>query len=178
MNKRAAIISEEMSKWVFKAIFLVVLTIFVLFVVRTLSVADVHAENLRAESFLVRTLVSPSGLSYHDRAIDRFYPKTIDLARYGDVNPQTCESKVLSNALDSGSKLFLAARLDLTPSDATPLGPCKTIYYNHNQFDQWIAFSFDQTKFFTLNKQIYTLLWNGQAFIPARLQVQVVTPVG
>lgn len=183
MNKRGTTFSQYVPEWIYKAVLMVIITVFVLFLVRIMSSADVHAENLRAESFLTRVLYSPDGFSYVDD-LNRTYPKTIDFDKWRSTNPEQ-ESLLLNQVIDYGGREFIAAKFELDNLDTNlkvcpKVGGCSdfALYYNKEKFENWLVYSFDRKQFFKLDKQIYVLIRQNGEFQRGRLKLQVVTPVG
>ncbi|MBU0614666.1 MAG: hypothetical protein KJ601_01085 [Nanoarchaeota archaeon] len=190
MKDKKAMISLYTSNWIFRAVFLAIMTVLVLFVVNYMTSAEVHAEHLRAESFAARVLYSPHGIGFTDQE-GRFYPKTIDLEKFKSTNAVNPESPLLNELVNFGERKFIAAKLELKNLDTNkiicpfdiPAGtPCPTeldgIYFNHNKFGEWSLFSFDRSQFTKIDKQVYVLIRQGNNWQRGRLNIQVVTPLG
>ncbi|MFH2028191.1 MAG: hypothetical protein ABIJ08_03565 [Nanoarchaeota archaeon] len=168
MNKKA-ILAFDIMMWVIKLIILVTGATVVVFVIYMLVVNDVGVEHLRSQIFVERILSSPDCISYYNEDIDRVYPNIIDMAKFRN-------KEKLAECIDYGSKKVIAAKITLDNLDTgANIG---ISYYNEDEFNKWLPFSFDERFYLRTTKERYVMIKEGDVMIKGRLDIEIVTPTG
>lgn len=129
--KKKALHTMEIIFWIPRIIFLIIVMFALMFLLRHFIFTTVDISEVRATTFIHRSLYSPNGLSYLDEATGRIYTGIIDLEKFKD-------STTLENSIFYGEKnTEVAAKFELVDEETNKL---HILYYNQDKYEDWKKF--------------------------------------
>lgn len=168
-NKKGITFAFRMLEFLWRLFFLIGISLAVVFLIRGYIVDQINVSELEDEIFLMRTLYSPTAISYLEPETNRLYPGIIDLDNFNS------ERLNKSMYLAKGDIPF-ASNLKLISINNEKLAEA---YYNPIGYKHWVSYveypGPGRTEI-TTKKRFYVLVEDNGEIKPAVLEFIIIKP--
>ena len=172
-NKRADFIGLNVLLHILEIVFIISVSIFVLFIVHVDKEIDTFP--VESEILLNRILYSNNGLWSYDDKINRLYPGIIEFKEFN--NKEKMEES-LAKSLYYGTENERAAALLTFVEGDKEIG---TVYYNEEKYNEWIprykgGWTEGAGGWQARNKKINVLIKKEEGLTPGTIDITVIIP--